>query len=739
MRETLFESFDQFMDAPHAIDRMRELILQLAVRGKIAAQNPEESAESQLHIANSFRVQDERAVHIEADELPFSVPANWKWVSIGDAMKLINGRAFKSEEWSIEGTPIIRIQNLNNEHAPFNRCNIDVDPKVHVNDGDFLISWSGTPGTSFGAFIWNRGFAYLNQHIFRCELAQGVFLKEFLRLTVNARLDEMISHAQGGVGLRHITKGKLENIRLPLPPLAEQQRIVAKVNELIALCDRLEAQQENQKNRWAALRRAALAHFEGAPSANKLSLLFHDSYLVTPADLRKTILTLAVQGKLVAQNPKDVPAIETFTLLANSTCEGEENESPSGWMLVQLGSLGEWRGGGTPSKSNAEFWIGDVPWVSPKDMKVLRISDSEDHISEAAIRSSSVRPIPTGSVLMVVRGMILARAFPVAVTLRDVTINQDMKSLLPSEKGITDFLLIVLRALEPTILSKVERSSHGTCKLRTEALESIKIPLPPLAEQRRIVAKVDSLMSLVDQMETMLVQSQSKSNELMDAIVHELLRPDGDAVPILSAEIDPASGRAAIGCYAIKRLVQNPNFGRTMLMKVCYLSETHLGLSLGWQPMRQAAGPYDPEIETFESLGKRNDWFAVKEKHLSNGHTKVEYQAKTGLKVKAAEALALLGNQKTELDRLLSLFQDKTTEEAEIIATVFAAWNDLLIDGKSPSDDEIIREVRENWHYKKERFTPTLLTRWLNWLRQQSVIPRGLAPRTRQQLKLGLS
>ena len=160
-----------------------------------------------------------------------------------------------------------------------------------------------------------------------------------------------------------------------------------------------------------------------------------------------------------------------------------------------------WKGGGTPSKSVAEYWNGTMPWVSPKDMKKFRIGDSEDHISETAIEKSSVQLIPEQSLLMVVRGMILARAFPVALTTRAVTINQDMKALLPHDPNTAEYLLVILRALEPTVLNLIERSSHGTCKLLTEVLHKLPVPVPPLAEQRRIVAKIDELLALVDQLE----------------------------------------------------------------------------------------------------------------------------------------------------------------------------------------------------------------------------------------------
>lgn len=148
-------------------------------------------------------------------------------VPIGSICSLQNGRAFKPEEWSDAGTPIVRIQNLNDESKPFNYCSFEVEPRFHIKTGDLLFSWSGTPGTSFGAFFWNRGKGFLNQHIFRVDVDESKISKHYLRQALNAQLPLIMGQAHGGVGLQHITKGKLESIEIRLPSLSEQQRIAA--------------------------------------------------------------------------------------------------------------------------------------------------------------------------------------------------------------------------------------------------------------------------------------------------------------------------------------------------------------------------------------------------------------------------------------------------------------------------------------------------------------------------------
>jgi type I restriction enzyme S subunit len=252
------------------------------------------------------------------------------------------------------------------------------------------------------------------------------------------------------------------------------------------------------------------------------------------AKLRELTLQLAVQGKLVPQDENDEPAsvlrskilttrkqlIERgeFTAFATDTewPDGSLPYSlPNGWEWIRLGELGGFLGGGTPSKDRAEFWDGKIPWVSPKDMKRPYMDDAIDHVSQLGVENSSGKMIPKGSLLMVVRGMILAHSFPVAVAMRELTINQDMKALQLALPVLGEYLLRCCAACKSRMLECVERSSHGTCRLPTEAVANFPIPLPPLAEQRRIVGKVDQLLGLCDE----LAACQAARREARSALV----------------------------------------------------------------------------------------------------------------------------------------------------------------------------------------------------------------------------
>lgn len=168
------------------------------------------------------------------------------------------------------------------------------------------------------------------------------------------------------------------------------------------------------------------------------------------------------------------------------------------WRLAPLGTLGTWRGGGTPSKANGAFWGGGVPWVSPKDMKSSVVHRTEDTITEAALSGSAAKLVPLGSVLVVTRSGILERTLPVAVNAVPVTLNQDMKALTPDEGVDATFVYWALRAFEREILRTCSKAGTTVASIETTRLCEFSIPLPPLDEQLRIVAALEEHLSDLD-------------------------------------------------------------------------------------------------------------------------------------------------------------------------------------------------------------------------------------------------
>ena len=288
--------------------QLKNSILQMAVQGKLVPQDPNDEPASIL--LERIRAEKERLIKEKkikreknpsvifkgadntpyekigdevrslADEVPFDIPDSWEWVRVRNCTELFNGRAFKPSDWAVMGLPIVRIQNLNDEKAPFNYYDKSVEEDVHLYGGELLFAWSGTPGTSFGAHIWRNQEAVLNQHIFKLLFDETALFKPYYMYALNQRVGSLIKAAHGSAGLQHVTRGVFESTLIPLPPFAEQIRIVEKLNVLFPIVDHYSSAYNNLNNLQSAF----------------------------PEALKKSILQEGVQGKLVPQDPSDEPA-----------------------------------------------------------------------------------------------------------------------------------------------------------------------------------------------------------------------------------------------------------------------------------------------------------------------------------------------------------------------------------------------------------------------------------------------
>ena len=182
---------------------------------------------------------------VPEEEWPYELPEGWKWVRIGGISELYNGRAFKPTDWSNEGLPIVRIQNLNDREAEYNHYAGEVDEQYALHGGELLFAWSGTPGTSFGAHIWWGKEAVLNQHIFKMEFDENLLNKRYFMHAINQQLNKLISVAHGGAGLQHVTKGVFENTAIPLPDLATQESLVSFIDKQCARLDEVSEEIES--------------------------------------------------------------------------------------------------------------------------------------------------------------------------------------------------------------------------------------------------------------------------------------------------------------------------------------------------------------------------------------------------------------------------------------------------------------------------------------------------------------
>lgn len=326
-----------------------------------------------------------------------------------------------------------------------------------------------------------------------------------------------------GVQLPRINFQKLSGYQIPLPPLLEQHRIVAAIEALFARLDAANARLERVPSILKQFRQAVLA----AACDGRLTEDWQQTNAVFECEA-----DYIVPSRVILNHEESSPVFS----------RSEQKDLPYMWRYATFGSLGDWKSGATPSKSNPDFWTnGQISWVSPKDMKTEAIADSIDHITMEAVEKTNLHILPEDSLIFVVRGMILAKDFPVALTEREVTINQDMRALIPKDCVYPRYLLRALQNQAHNILQVVRSSTHGTKRLESPTLKNWPIALPPLPEQHEIVRRVDALFALADRIEAKVAAAREKTETMRQSIL--ALAFSGRLVPT-EAELARQEGRA---------------------------------------------------------------------------------------------------------------------------------------------------------------------------------------------------
>lgn len=265
---------------------------------------------------------------------------------------------------------------------------------------------------------------------------------------------------------RAISKANFLSIRVPCPPLAEQRRIAAVMSAV---------------QRSIELQAQLIAH-----TAKFKKALVH------------TLFNKGTRGEPLKQT--------------------EIGSVPESWTVSPLGELCDLLSGGTPSKSELSFWSGRIPWASPKDMKLPRLADTQDHLSQAGVSEGS-RLVPRESIFVVIRGMILARDVPIAQTTVPMAFNQDMKALVNFRQVTSDFMLYSLQNARERLLKKVGSSAHGTRTLMTSAIERLPVAVPDSAEQELIARTVGAL----EDKYANHVRTRGRLQTLFHTLLHKLM------------------------------------------------------------------------------------------------------------------------------------------------------------------------------------------------------------------------
>ncbi|MBF0502797.1 MAG: restriction endonuclease subunit S [Candidatus Riflebacteria bacterium] len=565
----LLAHFDRISDAPDAISRLRRFILDLAVRGKVVEQDPNDEPASELlkriaaekiHLVKVGKIRKlDSQRFLSNEDTRYAIPATWAWTRLGEIGDWGSGSTPPRGTHEYFGGEIswLKSGELNDKEAlagseekittlALSKCSFRKNAP-----GDILFAMYGA---TIGKVAILTEHAVTNQAVVGCTPFHGVF-NRYLFKFLQAQRAQFHLASEGGAQ-PNVSKEKVVRCSFPLPPLAEQHRIVAKVDELMALCDQLEAARAEREKTRDRLTAASLARLSATDSDSstfsdhaRFALDNLAAFTTRPdqvKQLRQTILSLAVRGKLVPQNPKDEPASELLRRIAIEKCGVQQQGRtkrcrnngteelvggflvPSSWCWTSLGAITLEMRYGTSKKCGYEKTgtpVLRIPNVSGgridlEDLKYGPLSKKE--IEDLSLRCGDLLFIRSNGSLQIV-----GRATEVDKTAEGMSFaGYLVRARMSNENVFTGFISLVMSSeyLRDQI-EKPIRSAVGLKNVNSTEFSSLIIPLPPLAEQHHIVAKVDELMALCDRLEVQLTTTRTESSRLLEAVLHEALAP----------------------------------------------------------------------------------------------------------------------------------------------------------------------------------------------------------------------
>ena len=454
---------------------LKASILQYAIQGRLTEQNANDQSLNTLSSSID-----------PSTEVPYDIPASWKWFRLEDIATLYNGRAYKKPEMLVKGKyPLLRVGNLFTNDSWY-YSDLELEPEKYCEYGDLLYAWSA----SFGPHIWHGEKVIYHYHIWKVEL-KVPDMRDYLYWALEAQTQALKKSGHGSTMI-HITKASTEKMMIPLPPLAEQKRIVAKLEAILPLIDRYEAA-------W-----------------NKLEE-FNKRF---PGDMQKSILQLAIQGKLVEQRPEEGTGEELFQQI-----QAEKQ------ALIKAGKIKKEK----PLPKIAEE---ELPFDIPDTWKWIRLGSVIDMLSGFAFKSSDFKKEGKYRLL---RGINLSvgntrwddtvyvnempekcQAFQilhgdVLIGLDRPWISDGIRVAIYDGDENTYLVQRVLRIRETLAVTKeyialllrsnlfrnaVEGETTGISvpHISPGQVGNVVVPLPPLAEQKRIVAKLEEILPLCERL-----------------------------------------------------------------------------------------------------------------------------------------------------------------------------------------------------------------------------------------------
>ncbi len=563
----LLTHFNRVSDAPEAIPRLRRFILDLAVRGKLVVQDPKDEPASEL----LKRIQSEKSqlvkdgkIRLEkpptpatSDDLAFDLKPKWIAARISQILVELQtgpfGSSLHQSDYQKGGIPVVNPASIKNERLvpveamAVGPATLERLSTFKLRVGDIVMARRGEMGRCAVVTEQEDGWLCGTGSLI-LRLPECVFPRFFVILIGSPFVREYLGGSAVGATMQNLNQSILLNLVVGLPPLAEQHRIVVKVDELMAVCDRLEATRAETEIQRDRLTAASLHHLNKGTNGGVLRLhasfcLGHFSGLTKRPDqvkqLRQTILNLAVRGKLVSQDPSDEPASELLKRIQTVAERlGEKNNSkkkplspldsvqepftlPSGWSWArfpELGFFGRGKSKHRPRNDQSLFEGGTHLLVQTGDVARSNglITTFTSKYNDAGLAQSFKWPQGTLCIT------IAANIADSGILSFDACFPDSVVGFIPSEVfPNARYFEYFIRTAKADLLAFAPATAQKNINL--EILSAVLIPLPPLAEQQRIVARVNELMALCNRLEGQLAKAQDDTSRLLESLLHYAL------------------------------------------------------------------------------------------------------------------------------------------------------------------------------------------------------------------------
>ncbi|USX20418.1 restriction endonuclease subunit S [Oxalobacteraceae bacterium OTU3REALA1] len=546
----------------YGIRKLRELILELAVRGRLIPQDTsDEPADELLKRVHSQRdklvaeskIKKRRAMPpISREEIPFDLPQSWKWIRLNDLLTKIGAGSTPlggKQVYLDEGIPFLRSQNIWDQGLKLDDVayiSQETHFKMsgtHVFAGDLLFNITGASIGRCAIVPEDFETGNVSQHVTIIRPASKDILRFVHLVLISRHVQKMVMDVQVGVSREGLSIAKLAQFIIPIPPLDEQRRIVAKVDELMMLCDQLETRHceaADAKERLVKLLLETLIQSQSAADfdSNWQRVAAHFDTLFTTEEsidaLKKTLIQLAIIGKLVAQNSGDEPVVELLKRItqererkvksegsrtgASETINASEAylSIPENWAYFRLGNLArfiDYRGK-TPNKIDS-----GVPLITAKNVRFGYISrEPQEFISKDEYTSWMTRGFPQPGDLLFTTEAPLGNIAVIDI-FEEFALAQRVICFQLHDKSIGNFLKYAL--MSDQVQQRLVSAATGMTAtgIRASKLKEILIPIPPIQEQFRIVAKVDELTALCEKLKSRVIDASKLQKEIADVFV----------------------------------------------------------------------------------------------------------------------------------------------------------------------------------------------------------------------------